>query len=810
MHRFAKRLATVVILAAALPARAQQAEEPVQDVVVTSTRQNATQTQTPASVTVLDQTTLEQAGVHRVEDFVALTPGVSVVNATAEAGDSQVNIRGVNGARDAENSFALVVDGIVLPNPAAFNRDYIDLQQIEVLKGPQGALYGRNAEAGAIVITTEKPGDTLEGLVRQTFESYDTYRTQATVAGPIVPGVLAARLSADFSTSAGSFTNSYTGADKIDNSRSYDVASRFIYTPDADTQVDVKFRAGSLDGAAIRYNALFELPGFAAFDPLFQENVNNHQFEYVNNITPENSQTTYEGSIKLDHDFSWAHLSAFVLASSIDNSLLSDGTAAGFGFYNRVNSTTGTNVCKNSLNQIVASGFQFPPPQSASLLAAYTPTTCDGYQYQVRDQNDYSVEVRLRSLPGEQLGWSAGAYYLHIDRHVGVSIGDDLDLGISKQLYNPLGSQSPTAQLYDDQFTTNVYAAFGSLDYQLTDQLLVSAALRWDVEARTDDNLVPPGDLQPYINLNGTAGPLYPLNSGLVANPAGIPSASKTFQQPQPRFNVRYSPTPDFEAYATYGVGFKSGGFNSAGSAATVANLALLTGSDVKISDQYKKETSDAFEIGVKGRAPDLGLAFQTAAYLTYVHDMQFFEFFSGPRGLLRVDSNIDGVTLAGAEAAAQWRALRWLDFDAGFNFTSSTITKNSSRPDTVGNKSPYTPAYTATLGAAITEPISDQVSFIARSDTNFVGPTWFHTVQRQTVPSLFGPANYAKAERTDYSQTDLRVGVTTGQLDVVFLVRNVTNAQIIAEVIPAPEFGGVFDSESQRRFWGGELTYRF
>jgi len=64
--------------------------------------------------------------------------------------------------------------------------------------------------------------------------------------------VLAARLSADFSTSAGSFTNSYTGADKIDNSRSYDVASRFIYTPDADTEVDVKFRAGSLDGAAIR------------------------------------------------------------------------------------------------------------------------------------------------------------------------------------------------------------------------------------------------------------------------------------------------------------------------------------------------------------------------------------------------------------------------------------------------------------------------------------------------------------------------------------------------------------------------------
>ena len=87
----------------------------------------------------------------------------------------------------------------------------------------------------------------------------------------------------------------------------------------------------------------------------------------------------------------------------------------------------------------MASGFQFPPPQSAGLLAAYTPTTCDGYQYQVRSQNDYSTEFRFSSLPGGRLGWTGGLYYLHIDRHVGVSIGDDLNLGINKQLYNPLG-----------------------------------------------------------------------------------------------------------------------------------------------------------------------------------------------------------------------------------------------------------------------------------------------------------------------------------------------------------------------------------
>ena len=81
---------------------------------------------------------------------------------TAEAGDTQINIRGINGARDAESSVALVADGILKTNTAQLNQDQGTLRQIEILKGPQGALYGRNAAAGAIVIQTLKPSDVLE------------------------------------------------------------------------------------------------------------------------------------------------------------------------------------------------------------------------------------------------------------------------------------------------------------------------------------------------------------------------------------------------------------------------------------------------------------------------------------------------------------------------------------------------------------------------------------------------------------------------------------------------------------------------
>ncbi len=78
------------------------------------------------------------------------------MSGAVEVGDTQVNIRGISGVRDGTGSFAYIVDGILHPNPWG-------LQQIEVLKGPQGALYGRNATASAIIVTTKKPGEEFEG-----------------------------------------------------------------------------------------------------------------------------------------------------------------------------------------------------------------------------------------------------------------------------------------------------------------------------------------------------------------------------------------------------------------------------------------------------------------------------------------------------------------------------------------------------------------------------------------------------------------------------------------------------------------------
>ena len=189
---------TAVLAISALPAKAQTAPTPATetlaapdggDIVVTARRTSEKLSQVPASITAFNADAIAKADIQRVTDFTKLTPGVTIVSSTAEAGDNQINIRGLNGARDAESSVALVVDGILKTNSAVLNQDQGTLRQIEVLKGPQGALYGRNAAAGAIVMQTLKPGDHFEGGFTGSYGSQKTGAFNAYVAGPITEGV---------------------------------------------------------------------------------------------------------------------------------------------------------------------------------------------------------------------------------------------------------------------------------------------------------------------------------------------------------------------------------------------------------------------------------------------------------------------------------------------------------------------------------------------------------------------------------------------------------------------------------------------
>lgn len=854
---FATGLALAAAIAAGLasaPAIAQEAE--IGEIVVT-VRQRAESVQdVPGTVAVLSAEAIEASGVQRARDFIALTPGVSIVNA-AEVADSQVNIRGINGARDAETNYALVIDGILMTNPAALNREYSNLKQIEILKGPQGAIYGRNAAAGAFVITTQEPGQELSGEVKGSVAEDDSYFLSGLVGGG-AGETLRWSVNADYRTTDGYYQNLATGSDFdpeyyptsgcedcVDYFEDWNVGGRLIWEPTDDLKVDTKLRYGEVDGGSITFNSVFHLPVPVQFGApaAFYENVNEHEFVFYPNIKPTNDQEALEFSVKVDYDLGWADLTAWGLYSDIENSLGADGTSGAFGFFNTqqrcIDSTAALTGFPLNAPQFVGQtpvAVIFDP--NGSLFGAYTPTACDGTQWQERNQEDYSFEVRLASKADQRLRWLAGLYYLNIDREVGVNLGADEGFGIIESLYTA-DARNATQQLVHDDFGTDVYAVFGQLAYDVTDTIEASLALRYDREERDVHNLVPVNATTPYVDTcfdDPVLGGSDPTPGNDPINPAlctasSIPDKSADFDEWQPKFSLTWDALENVTAFATIGVGFKSGGFNSQGSQATVdgfinnfvvATAPAFCGSgnaqtctEINIADSFGEETSTAWEIGAKSNWAGNTVRAEIAYYSTDVDDMQFFEFFVGPFGLLRVVSNVDEVSIDGVEIGLNWMARDWLELYAGANWIDSEIDRNDARPDTVGNDSPYTPEWTANAGGRITFPVSETLDLIANLDVSSIGDTWFHVVQDQQRPTLFtgfgfGPGEYSVAQRDAYTLVNLRIGVQGERWTVVGFAKNLFDEDYIEEAIPAPEFGGTFIHAGSQSRMGIEATYRF
>jgi iron complex outermembrane receptor protein len=788
---------------------------------------------------------------------------------TAEAGDTQVSIRGINGPRDAEANFAFIVDGILYTNPSAFNREFAGIRQIEVLKGPQGALYGRNASAGAIVVTTREPSNEFEAEVRGSVGSDDTYTASAFVSGPIASDQLYGGLHVDYRDSDGFYENEFLLRDDVtDRFENYNVTGRLVWEPNEAVKLDGRFRYGEVDASSIVFNASFflnTLGGGAAGS--FEEDVNAHAFRFVNDVPSENEQEATEFSLKLDWDLGFATLTAWTLYSDIEQFFFADGTSGDFGFFTGVEGPVVDATpepieatCSATAQAIDASGFQLNPPADFSLFGGfatvgipaasippfsgpgesvfgpYTPSTCDGTQYQVRNQEDISFEIRLTSPADQRLRWAAGFYYLDLEREVGVNLlPDDGTPSRPKALVVP----GVTESLVHDRFDTEVFAVFGNFSYDITDELEFALALRYDREDRDVTNLVPVDARTNFVNLDPNvalpfSGPFTggsPLNPALAIFDAGnniigfrtsIPDRNEVFEQVQPKISLSWDVTDNTTLYGTWGIGFKSGGFNNQGSAAFIDiffNDLFITpggGIPLNVSDVFEKEVSSSFEFGFKSTFADGRVNLEGALYHTDIDDMQFFEFFVGTFGLLRVVTNIDEVSITGGELAVRAQLSDAWSVFGGVGIVDGEIDENRNRPLTVGNEVPYAPEYTANFGIEFIQPVFGDVDFMTRVDYSVIGETWFHTLQEDDrVPNVFTLAgfpgsNLSFTERESYSLVNLRAGLEAANWTVSVFAYNLLDREWLNEVIPAPEFGGAFIAPGSRRYWGIEASYRF
>lgn len=829
-------LTSISVVAFADQAWAQtqpQLGEQGEEIIVTALRKDQKLKDSPAMIAVLSERTIEATGARIAGDFVTLTSGITLSTGATEPNDTQINIRGLYGARDGEGNVALVVDGVLKLSRAEFNEPQGPLKQVEILKGPQGAIYGRSASAGAIVIMTEKPSANIAGELKASAAEDNTYLASATISGPISEN-LGFVASAEYTKTDGYYRNTFlstplarqtypgysTNTKSVDSREKISLFGR-LYYDDGDTVIDAKANYAKSTFDAIAYNAVFHLPGLAAAfnEPLFDLPVSKHKFVFTNNLDPQGWYRAYGASLRIQQTLNFATLIGVASYSNTENDFVGGGTSGAFRFFDNEphciasRAATDGNVQNQEPFTKYASIFGYAQP--------YSPSTCDGFQLSRHSQKDVLAEIRMVSLPGGPLQWQFGANYIYINRRA--CIGLELDTGVGG--VNKCYSTDPkfqTEALQDDTYNTNVYAMFGSADYDVTNKLKLGVALRYDLEARDVVNNVPvtartrwvgnPSVGVPHGTVDTPAN--YYLNPGLdpIYNPLGyIPPRSKTFSQLQPKITLSYKANNATTIYASWGIGFKTGGFNAGGNSAIVDlafNQTIHAG--IKVPDVYDKERDSAFEVGIKGTL--FGeIDYDLAGYYTDVRNMQFFEFFVGDFGLLRSISNIDKVDIKGLEGSLNWRVSRSLSLFASANVIDTKIKKFTGRPYTVGNKSPTTPDYQITGGAQIDQPLTDRLNIFARADIQVTGPTTFHPVQSNLVPTVFGiDANMKNSTRDTYSLVNARIGLQYENFRVTAFATNMFDKQYVNDNVPAPEFGGDFIAPGTRRRLGVEVSYKF
>ena len=384
--------------------------------------------------------------------------------------------------------------------------------------------------------------------------------------------------------------------------------------------------------------------------------------------------------------------------------------------------------------------------------------------------------------------------------------------------------------MFWDKFDTSVISAFGELSFDMGDSSEISLALRWDQEDRTVSNQVP-NVTASGLNIN-TLDALFmpgPINPGFINNPGGIPNRSRSFDQVQPKVSWRWAVSDAVNVYASWGIGFRSGGFNSLGSSDLIEiwfNEGLPqpglylnpVNAQLTIEDEYDKEVSSSFELGLKTQLLDNRLQLNAAVFSTDVDDNQFFEFFAGPFGLMRVVTTIDETHIEGFEADFNWLMTENFSVFGGVGFLDSEIKKNINRPLSVGNDVPQAPEETYNLGAQLEFPIGDMNLYL-RADLQHVGEMWFHTLQGEATPTIWDAFNggggfitqdFSKTQRDAYDTVNVRLGIEGDRFSATVWGRNITDEKYLEEIIPAAEFGGSFIHPATTATYGADFSFRF
>lgn len=758
----------VAATACALAPSAGLAAEPndaLGEVVVTARRAAESLQTVPVTVEAYTAAAIENAGIKRPQDLFAQTSNILFINA-AESGDTQVVIRGINNPRDFDPSYALVVDGIQQPDPFALNRDFVDIQQIEVVKGPVSALYGRNALGGAILITTRAPEEEFEGYVKAVGGNGSFKQLVGSVSGPLGTPALKGRLALSYNDQDGVLKNEYLGG-HVDYYTEKRARARVLWTPGESFSLDVTGEYAEIDGNAI--NFIMQTPFFPAIQPQFADgvNINDTSVPYGNNVKSVNPAERRDVLAKAE----WrTDAGTFLVAAG----------------YNKNENFFGSDYILQFIPVAPFAVFEGvslagPGANNALDLVGYSPFP-GSIAWQRRNGESKSVEVRFTSPDSRSVRWSVGAYGAQVERSVFVSVDRDPgDGSIQKAHPNPF-----TVNVTEDQLTeTDVTSAYGQLFYNPVPSVELAAAGRWDREERKSINQLDPA----YAAL-----PSLAAFTGLVRE--------DTFRRFQPRVSARWSVTPDHTVYLAYGEGFRSGGFNAPGTRDTVLQIDQLPAT-VNIFDIYKPQIVKGVDAGLRSVFADGRLRVNVALFKTRSTNTQLFEF--TPVTSTRARVTIDRSDSTGGEVELQWRTpIPGLAIAASYGYTDSEIKENQGNPGSIGNPVPSVPKDTLNVSLEHSLPLSGTLSLYSRLGLQRIGETPFD------INDAPGTA------RNAVDLVDARIALEGGAWTLALWGRNLTDERYFSDAVvvtlngAAPFNKLLLAPYGEPRRYGAELTYRF
>ncbi len=790
--------AAIAVAGFAIPAVAQTAGNGagaapmgVEDVVVTATRRDEMASKVPESISVFTSEKMDQLDVKNISDLVRFTPGV-----TYDAESKDISIRGINSTAGDATTGIYIDDTPIQLRALGFGSDntlpaVFDLDRVEVLRGPQGTLFGAGSEGGTVRYITPQPSLSdysvyAKGELSTTEDGAPSYEGGAAAGGPIVDDKLGFRISAWARRDGGwidkvDYMTGNTLQSNTNSVNTYVMRAAFLWKPVASLTITPSIYYQNRDQNNIdQYWVGLSNPGRGIYKTATPENMGDKDHF----VLP---------ALKADYDFGGAEL-------------ISDTSY--FDRHELVQDYSGTLYNLSYFQQSVDSGLNpdFVTPCIGGLCAAYAGLanpppllTANGIDlpgfghYEsvnnvTNEQKNFTQEVRLQSNDSDaRLVWIVGVFYSHQTQLSVEEINDPQLPALTEYLWGDTiediwgESLLPNGDDYINHTLAHEsqLAFFANTTYAITDQLKLQAGARI---AKTHFD---------FTNFSDGAqnfGPLF------------VPGGKKDETPFTPMASLNYQITPQDLVYFTAAKGYRIGGANP------LFPIEACTEITVEPSS-YDSDTVVSYEAGTKDRFMDERLLASGSVYYQKWNNIQ--QSVTLPSCGFRYTVNQGGAQSVGFDLQGEWLLTDSLDLDVTFGYTDAHYTDTGISAGLVlaqkGDRLPGSP-WTFSLGAQYNMNFWNYDSYL-RLDYEFASQETGLTPERDPNTTLFDPGLVPEPAT---NVVTLRAGVTLHGVNLSIFADNLFNSHPLLDLNHQDQFTLLYEASTLRlRTIGLTATYR-